>query len=443
MPDTSLTEFTGITFTNISAEDETPSGHATGVAKIFYGHSTSLITAIETVYIDGTTHFFNEFLLTSPVSTSSVKTVNHSYIGAADPDQVDTYNEAIKRFDFFSQDSNLLNVIAMNNGSSLTIPPFWGSAYNTVSVGRTDGQHSHGSTHADYIGPGRQKPDIVAPLTVTSNATPAVSSAATLLYAKGELSSNIDATHADTVKACLLAGATKSEFSNWSQTSAKPLDITFGAGELNIFHSYRIIEKAESAPGTVNFRGWSRNTTSSSTSRTYTFTTPDYRSPSLSSALIWQRDVTQSGSFYNRSYTYQDLANLKLELLDSSGTPIQTSDSALDNVEHIWNTTLTPNTTYQLRVSSASSTTNNFSLAWRVDGTPLGKVACNVNESDVALNFSELYPDILYTIQKSADLTTWSDEATFTPTTSTSSWTDAGAYSSTTPTFYRLRFFAP
>ena len=440
MPDTSYSGFSGITFTNISDTSSVVSGHATGVGKIFYGHTTSLLSGLNTaVGIYSANNFINDFLLTAPVNTSPAAVMNHSYIGAASSTQEAAISEAIKRFDFSAQDSQVIHVIAMNNGNSGTIPPLFGSAYNAISVGRTDGQHSHGSTPNNYPGPGRQKPDIVAPLTVTSNATPAISSAATLLYEKATQSDNSNASHADTIKACLLAGATKDEFPSWSQTTSKPLDTTFGTGELNVFHSYRIIEKSESPLGTVNFRGWSRNSSSTSQTRTYTFTTPNYTSPSLSAALIWQRDVTKP--WWANTYTYQDLANLKLELLNASGAIIQTSDSALDNVEHIWNTTLTPNTTYSLKVSSSSGTAN-FSLAWQVDGEAFSAINTQTSGDDVSLSLSELYISTPYTIQRSTDLSTWTDVHDFTPTSDTYNWTDTAALSGGR-VYYRLFFFKP
>lgn len=459
MPDVNYSGFAGINFTNISDTNTGTSGHATSVAKIFFGQTTSLLTGTTTVGVRSANHFNNNFLLANtvgtyngyyasdPVGTSSAKVVNHSYVGAANASQEVGLNEIIKRFDYFSQDSNVLNVIAMNNGDSGTIPPLFGSAYNSISVGRSDGLHSHGSTPANYHGPGRQKPDIVAPLTVTSSATPAVSSAATLLHAKATLANNTNATHPDTIKACLLSGATKAEFPSWSQTSAKPLDTTFGTGELNVFQSYRILEKSESSPGNVNHRGWDRNSVTTSQTRTYTFTTPSYKSPTLSASLIWQRDVNElrvwdSGNrrFYYY-YVYDDLSNLKLELLNQSGTPIQTSDSGLDNVEHIWNTTLTPNTTYSLKVSSSSGSAN-FSLAWQVNGTGTAEVVSTASGNDIDLTMNGLIANTPYTVRRSTDLNSWLDVHSFTPTGNTFNWTDSSAPSGER-VFYRLFFFEP
>ncbi|MCP5537385.1 MAG: hypothetical protein H7A51_14280 [Akkermansiaceae bacterium] len=441
MPNTGTGAFSGITFTNISNTSSNFSGHATTVGLNYYGSTTSLLTGASSVGVRSADDFLNNFLKTSgSVGTSSAAVMSHAYIAAANALQETSFNELIKRFDFFSQDSGVINVVGMNNGSSGTIPPIFGSAYNAISVGRTDGLHSHGTTPANYPGPGRQKPEIVSVSSTiaTSYATGAVSSAAALLYAKAALASNADATHPDTIKACLMTGATKEEFPNWSQTSTAPLDTTYGAGELNIFHSYRIIENAESAPGTVNFRGWSRNNASTSQSVTYTFTTPDYSSPiTLSSTLVWQRGVRKIGSLY----TYRTLADLRLELLNQSGTLIQSSDSTLDNIEHLWNTGLSPNTTYSLKVTSNSGSAD-FSLAWRVNGIATAVISSVANGNDVDLSMSQLLASVAYTVQRSTDLAGWSDVHSFTATGTTHSWTDT-----TVPTgtrvFYRLRFFEP
>ncbi|SHJ78414.1 hypothetical protein SAMN02745181_2603 [Rubritalea squalenifaciens DSM 18772] len=254
-------------------------------------------------------------------------------------------------------------------------------------------------------------------------------------------SGNSDASHPDTIKACLLAGATKDEFPNWSQTEARPLDSTFGAGELNIYNSYRIIEEAESSTGNVSHRGWARNSVTTSGNpnnqvRTYTFTTPNYPAGEirLSAALIWQREVS------NITYSYQSLDNLRLELLDSGDSLIQASDSSEDNVEHIWNTGLQPNTTYSLQVTSNSGESS-FSLAWHVDFAPANPVltALSRNPSDIQLSFLNLQPNLDYYVQRSTTFseTSWSNIAPLVPTTSSDSYTD-NSPPGTDKVFYRL-----
>ena len=441
MPNTAHSEFTGISITNITNTSSVISSHATTVGLNYYGNTTSLLTGLNTVGVRSSADFINGFLGTNgTVGSSSAAVMSHAYIGAANSSQQSTLNEIIKRFDFFTQNSNIINVVGMNNGSSNVVPPLFGSSYNSISVGRTDGAHSHGSTPVNYPGPGRQKPEIVsvASVNATSYATGAVASAATLLHAKAKLANNANAIHPDTIKSCLLAGATKEEFPGWAQTNLTPLDTTYGAGELNVFHSYRIIEKGESSPGTTGFHGWGRNSVDDIQSVTYIFTTPDYEPPiTLSSALTWQRGVSSRGP----NYTYDDLANLRLDLLNQSGTEIQTSNSALDNIQHIWNTELLPNTQYSLRVTSSLGTAN-FSLAWRVNGIARAGIITEASGNDVNINLSSLIIGTPYIVQRSTDLANWSDVHNFTATSGSLIWSDTSVPAGVS-VFYRLFFFEP
>ncbi|NWK55322.1 hypothetical protein HW115_06850 [Verrucomicrobiaceae bacterium N1E253] len=450
MPDLNNAALSDINITNISDTDNGVSSHATTVARNFFGRGTSLLSnagSTHPVGIRSTDDFINQFLnLNGTVGSSTAAVTCHAYIGTADPEQEALFNEIIARFDFYSQSSGGVHVVGLNNGSNAAIPPIFGSAYHAIAVGRSDGGHSHGLTAANYPGAGRQKPDIVSPETATSWATGSVASAATILHALGSSSGNTDASHQDTIKACLLAGACKHPFPGWSQTSSQPLDSTFGAGELNIFHSYRILEMQESSPGSVSSRGWSRSSVRTTRSRTYRFTTPGYaRQFSLSAALIWQCDVSYSPLF--QSYSHQTLDNLRLELLDESDTVIQTSDSSLDNVEHLWNTQLAPNTNYSLRVSSSSGSSN-FSLAWQLRGDPQSTVEVShstSSPSEAKLNFTRLIPEVSYTLQRSSTLTpndSWQDIHTFTAESTTSTWTDA-AVPPGGRSFYRLLSFPP
>ena len=422
------------------------SGHATNVASRFYGSSGSLTPSVDTANIRSANNFLNNFLgITGQVSSSTEPVMSHAYIfeaggGSLTPTQA---AELIKRFDFFSASSEVVNIVGMNNGDSDDIPEGWGATYNSISVGRTDGNHSSGGTPADYENPGRQKPDIVVNETVTSWATGALSSASLLLIDKASEQADPDAIHPETIKAALLTGATKEEFPAWSQSSTAPLDTTFGAGEVNIFNSYRIIEQTRSTTGSVFYRGWTRDSVTTGQTRVYTFTTPDFNAPlTLSSTLIWQRPVTESSSFFSTTYQYEDLPNLQLELLDSSNTLIQFSDSALDNVEHIWNTELQPNTSYSLRVSS-SSDSSDFALAWRVDGEIDIQLSISRGSSDATLSSTNLIANTLYTVQRSTDLEVWNDIATFTPASTTGTYTDTALPSEDEKVFYRLKYFLP
>lgn len=451
MPNAGDAQLNHATITKLSSSASSNSSHATTVAKYYFGSSFSLSPQSDTIGVRNANEFVNNVILnidpitslTGPVDTSSTAEVrSHAYIFRKSDfnDNINTINVTVRRFDYYCQATNSINVVGMNNGNSTTIPPGWGSAYNAISVGRSDGLHSHGFTDAALENGGRQKPDLVAPTTATSWAVGFTSSAATLLYNKAVESGNSDASHQNTIKACLMAGATKEEFPTWSQAETQPLDTTYGAGQLNIYNSYRIISLPEASTSSASYWGWARNTLPSTGSpdsrvRTYTFTTPNYPDGtfSLSAALVWLRPVSAG------TYTYGTLSNYKLELLDGSSSVLQTSDSSLDNIEHIWRTTLLPNTTYSLRVSGTG--TDSFSLAWRCSHTPLQPVAgtVDVNPSTVDLSFNRLHANVPYVVQRSTSLlnTSWSDIGNFTPSTASGNFTDNSPVGGD-KAFYRL-----
>jgi len=257
------------------------------------------------------------------------------------------------------------------NNNTDPLPHLLSQSYNAIAIGRTDGIHSSGLTNLVNYGVGRSKPDLVLPRGTTSAATSSASSAATLLHsAVGESS---DAGKSETMKAILLAGATKEEFPGWSRSTTQPLDDTFGAGELNVYNSYLMIEGGQTvgspdATGalTVNSSGWDYQTVNPGSDLFYNFEVPvGSTAAELSIILAWNVEV--AGSFNSES-----LANLDLALYDSTAgflnTLVDESLSTVDNVEHIYQTGLGPGT-YTLKVSGDMSnpTSRDFGLAWRLD----------------------------------------------------------------------------
>jgi hypothetical protein len=252
-----------------------------------------------------------------------------------------------------------------NNGTSTTLPQLMAQGYNTTSVGVSNGAHSAGFT--TVAGPGRIKPDLVAPATVTSNATPIVSSAALLLRATAATAADLSlATDPRTLKALLLASASKYKYSTWTQTATRPLDLRYGAGELNIYNAHRLLTVGRRAfsPTTLHpARGWDRATTTNpTTGRTYKFDVPNDNTASrFAAALAWHRTTTVVAQSLNVS-----LADLTLRLHPVTGTTVGTalaeSASPVDNVEHLYPPDLAPGR-YALVVTSP---TNNvpYALAW-------------------------------------------------------------------------------
>jgi hypothetical protein len=261
-------------------------------------------------------------------------------------------------------------------------------------VGRTDGSHSTGLTREDdpavagdnSYGPGRSKPDLVAPKPVagqshsTSSSTSHVSAIATMLHESG---AGTDAARAEVMKAVLLAGATKDEFPTWTRSATQPLDDVFGAGEVNVFNSYKIQQGGKFAGSTeepaaaVDRYGWDYRTITAGSPLHYNFSVAEgSHVVELSVLLTWfaRVDNVNSGlpslvdmnlELYNSTTGFKDFlvgADLRPDIdpqdLDS------VSRSAVDNVEHIYLRDLTPGD-YTLRVSSDGA--RDFGLAWRME----------------------------------------------------------------------------
>jgi hypothetical protein len=137
--------------------------------------------------------------------------------------------------------------------------PLLACGYNSIAVGRIDGQHSAGNTPASVDGAGRMKPELVAPGQFTSFSTPVVSAAAALLYqtaATAPYNQNVNRARGVAIKAALLAGAAHGPaWTNNAPASganrgitARPLDPVFGCGTVNIDRAHRILTADESQP---------------------------------------------------------------------------------------------------------------------------------------------------------------------------------------------------
>ncbi|MCG3178495.1 MAG: hypothetical protein BIFFINMI_00823 [Phycisphaerae bacterium] len=270
-PSTIPVAFSGKTFTDKTGIGAY-SSHAYTVGTYYYGNSgiASGIATID-VYSAGNwldTGFLRAYNRYAPkVETSRI--INASWVSkdsqTSDADAI----EITRRLDYMVVRDNVLAVVAVNNGSTTTVPKLLGQSYNAIVVGRRDGGGSHGPTSLDVAG--RSKPDIVAPGTASSYATPMVSAAAGLLMQTA--GSDVHASKELTIKALLMGGATKTEFVSWSHTQTQPLDSRYGAGELNIDNSDRILTSGEqeaSAVADVGTTGWDYDTLTAS-GKTYFF----------------------------------------------------------------------------------------------------------------------------------------------------------------------------
>ncbi|MBN1854176.1 MAG: hypothetical protein JW829_15720 [Pirellulales bacterium] len=364
-PLTTHDQFAGKTFTLMSGTTGGVSGHATSVGRLFYGLTESISPGVDTIHNWAAGSWTSSgFLKTGSSSEPAIEVQdvqNHSWIGSFE--SISSSIEALRRFDYTINRDNYVAVVGVNNGSSTSIPQLLAHCYNAISVGCTDGDHSHGLTTFD--GFGRIKPDIVAPQSTTSMATPMVGSAAALLLEAG---AGTQAENSETIKAILLAGATKHEFSDWDRTSTRPLDDIYGAGELNIHRSFNILEAGEqeaSATEMVTHLGWDFNIGQSNDLCYFFEVSENDIIHEMSVTLTWNRTITDGISGTNWGNPISSLADLSLELWQATDfsldTQLDLSNSPVDNVEHIYIEHLTAGQ-YAMRVLGAEGT--DFALAW-------------------------------------------------------------------------------
>ncbi len=370
MPNTASANFSGKTFVDGTGTNVGVNGHANGVADIFFGNTTSAAPGVAhiTVY-DGNDWLNNKLGYESGTNPASqpFKVQNHSWIENASSDA--QAENLAKRVDYVVNRDDVLVIGGSTNGGD--IPKLLAHSYNAISVGRSDGGHGAGTT--SFYGTGRQRPDIVAPASTTSAATPMVSSAAAMLY---EYASGTGADHVETMRATLMAGAAKSELPTWDRTATRPIDEVYGVGELNVYNSFKILQGGEydgalGAPASpVGLFGYDFVTASDFTGPlSYQFVVDGGKVMNeLSIFLSWNIDVGDSDMTEEGFSPFVDLspgaslANLNLSFFDSSDALIDQSISEIDNFEHIYYKGLASGT-YTLQVSGDRAV--DYGLAWR------------------------------------------------------------------------------
>ncbi|TWU41716.1 PEP-CTERM sorting domain-containing protein [Novipirellula artificiosorum] len=373
MPNTASAQLSTKTFTDGSGMNVGVNSHADGVANLFIGNTASIAPGV----INITNYDANDWLddkLGSVSKTEPVahpfKVQNHSWIAnAKTPTDKTGVEDLAKRVDYLVNRDDVLIIGGSTNSGS--IPDLLAHSYNAISVGRTDGGHGSGPT--TFYGSGRPRPDIVAPSGTTSGATPMVSSTAAMLY---ETAAGSNADHVETMRAVLMAGATKNEFASWDRTATRPIDEVYGAGEVNAYNSYQILAGGETngtlvAPLTaaglfgydfveaIDFSGTMQ----------YRFDVdPGFVMDELSIFLSWNIQVTNASAVSGEFIPDADpsssasLSNLELTLRDASNAIIDQSISGVDNFEHIYLQDLAAGS-YTLQVSRDQAV--DYGLAWR------------------------------------------------------------------------------
>ncbi len=349
-------------FTDNSNLSSMISSHATTVGRVFYGNDTGTARGVINIENYEANHWINVatgFSGSQNPFPQPWAVQNHSWIGGGVSTAIAT--NILSRIDYMANQNNM-NVVAGVNNTGVT-PQLLAHGYNSISVGLSGGGSSTGLT--TFYGAGRVKPEIVAPLDLTSFSTPAVSGSAAILRDAG-LGSSAD--HNEAVKAMILAGATKTEFQAWQNTSTIPLDFTFGAGEVNIYNSYKIFLAGETdgqaAPPATSAGplGWDFGVSPAGSTRFYSIELPE-PADHFSVALTWNIQVVDSNSSPTIFVPSTNLPNLNLIVTGPNGF-MKTSIGAAHNIEHVYGRNL-PAGVYSIIVMADNAVATDYGLAWR------------------------------------------------------------------------------
>ncbi|MDH3589060.1 MAG: hypothetical protein OEQ74_06625, partial [Gammaproteobacteria bacterium] len=387
-PDPGDAEFAGKNIVDVTATSTAYSGHATAVATFLFGNSQSIAPGITMIDIYLADDWLAAGLLRAGQSgpgpkpqpgISSGRIANHSWVHDSDDDAVDS--DTLRRFDWVIERDEFIQIVGVKN-SGVT-QPLLSTAYNAISVGRTDGVHATGTVSVDAIyTANRTRPDIVAPAGVTSVATPMVAAGAALLIETGHdtpglstdpvsvstINRNGDliynAERAETTKSALMAGAeratsntTAADLSDYRADIANQtdngLDMRFGAGQLNIYNSYNIIaagehnsiEDAASTGGQIGNSGFDYDPSfggdgGSNNTASYFFST-GADAVRLAASLVW--NIKIDGGSMNDFDGAATVYGLDLFLYDMTGAAsendwqlVGSSESQIENSENLW-----------------------------------------------------------------------------------------------------------
>lgn len=295
LPDFNHPDFENVRFTD-PRELSNPAGesspHATSMGRNIYG-AQGMAPGIQVV----DTHYTDDWLFLGGLRTGSAgqlplpsagRLQNHSWVATMETRvagvPVNFNEEILQRFDFMVQRDGVVAVVGRTDRRH----PLMGTAYNAISVGLATGS-------AD-------RPMIVAPAPSASLATAWVTAAAALLLETADnlpdTSARNDAARSETIRAVLLAGASKAMLQGkyrWTRSASEPLSTRYGAGQLNIDDSHRILEAGPHAAldaALVPPTGWDLAEVTPQQPRHYFFEVPaDRPEDELSVIATWNRQV--------------------------------------------------------------------------------------------------------------------------------------------------------
>ncbi|MEX0744415.1 MAG: S8 family serine peptidase [Phycisphaeraceae bacterium] len=320
--------------------------HADSTARIIFG-SAGLAPGVREVHHFATPHWITDGYLRAGQARGPAAdepdVLNHSWIGqdGRGAGQRRTAH-VLRRVDDAVDRHGRIMVVGVNNARHSRVPSLLSSAYNVIAVGVASGASSGGFTQIE--GEDRCKPDITGPGNRTSFTTAVVTAVtARLLEAARRLDEHASqAARPETIKALLLAGATKPW--NWRQRDGRPFDEHLGAGVVHLDNALRILEAGRAQPDTVHQRsGWDLRVVEPGKTHIYRLDA-DEPVEELSIVLNWHRRIDGRTAVHPQTgqQVWLDtprLARFDLRVVHISpeGTwqLIGESRSDVDNVQHV------------------------------------------------------------------------------------------------------------
>jgi hypothetical protein len=385
LPDVTNPIFSQVNF-QIMDGSGTTSTHATDVGRLLYGQDESFTPGITRVRLFRA-DLSGTGLLESPTELNWLDPAGPINIGvdvlsnswAFNTGQTPYSTQLVRRMDWLADAYDIVVVAAIPNNSAGLMPQIISSMYNNISVGNSSGVSSRGPTlfqETDGVTAGRCKPDIVAPLPITSASTPLVASCAALLLdevhrrtAAGQ-ANFVNGVKPVVIKSVLQTGANK--LPGWTKGDSTttnpeltPLDFQQGAGQVDIDHSEMILSTGNQSPGWVYRVGWTyEQGIAPADTRLYYFTLNESTARRFAATLNWDRKITSTGVAY--TVDNASLSHLQLEFYTfANGTLslLQASRSPIDNLQHICLPTIA-NGFYILRVINSGNLAADYALSW-------------------------------------------------------------------------------
>lgn len=337
--------------------------HATEVALRFYG-ADAPAPGVSAVHVYAAHDFLARLgrARYDDAALAPARVWNHSWIGGRGlPAGV-----VLRQLDREAERRDWVVVAGVSNGRPNE--PLLASAFNVLTVGRSDGGHGHGAARVDALYDAeRTRPHLVAPAKTSSVAAATVAGAAAMLIEAARESGRAETSRALAIRAALLAGADRSlpppaDGPAWRGSpavrAANGLDTRFGAGQLDIHASHAILTAAPAADdapladrGLVWVDGFGRE----GGPRRDVYRLRPARDATLAVALVWPARPA-AGTLGPR-----------LTLGLSAGAASEEDDvpTVSDRSLHLWQR-VEANKTYELVVGTAESAREGvpYALAW-------------------------------------------------------------------------------